>query len=150
MENTEEEKMLRDMEEQCSNLSNEIIETMCKRIIRAINKWPSDALAYADDFPSNFNFFDILSVDYQTMSWDEINPELLDSIENLVSIMYKELPIKEQFFMEYSECYTLNRSLNSQEIESAIMDKFVEMLNNHYATSKKIEYFELKKVGENA
>lgn len=79
------------------------------------------------------------------MSWNEINPELLGSIENLVSLMYKELPIKEQFFIEYSKCYTLNRSLDSEEIESAIMDKFVEMLNNHYAVSKKIENFELKK-----
>lgn len=145
MEYTEEEKMLRDLEEQCSNISNEILDTLCKRVIREIKKWPSDALAYADNFPSNFNFFDILSVDYQTMFWDEINPELLGSIENLVSLMYKELPIKEQFFIENSECYTLTRSLDSEEIESAIMDKFVEMLNNHYATSKKIENFELKK-----
>lgn len=145
MEYTEEEKMLRDLEVQCSNISNEILDTLCKRVIRELNKWPSNALAYADDFPSNFNFFDILSVDFQTMFWDEINPELLDSIENLVSLMYKELPIKEQFFIEYRECYTLNRRLDSEEIESAIMDKFVEMLNNHYSTSKKIENFKLKK-----
>lgn len=32
--------------------------------------------ASSDDFPSSFNFFDVLSIEFQSKCFDEINPHL--------------------------------------------------------------------------
>lgn len=142
---SEEAKYLRDLESEITSLSEAIITQVCKKVIREISKWPKESLAFADDFPSNFNFFDILSVDFQSMYWDEINPELQEALDNLLYKIFEELPETEQFFVLNRECYTKCNALDQESVTVLLADAFVNVLNKHYSTSKKIENSELKK-----
>lgn len=60
-------------------------ELICKRAIRRLNKQvPVSCLYGADDFPTRFNTFDVLSIQIQRLNMDEINPMIEDYIRDVL------------------------------------------------------------------
>lgn len=76
---TEDEKLIQEVQDQCEYFAKGIINSLCKRAIRKINSW--NIHIGTDDYPSSFNFFNILSIEYQSKCYDEISPCLEDAIE---------------------------------------------------------------------
>ena len=82
---TEDEKLIQEVQDQCEYFAKGIINSLCKRAIRKINSW--NIHIGTDDYPSSFNFFNILSIEYQSKCYDEISPCLEDAIEG-VCLLY--------------------------------------------------------------
>lgn len=141
---TESEQRLVDIESSCRNFAKEVIDKACKRAIRQMNKWTAALLDPMEKFPSTFRVFDILSVELQSNYYCDINPMLEDTVENLLWGEYKELPYKERFFVEYSEC-SYSDCLDDGQILKLLQDHFMELINEHWANTKKIQDFEIKK-----
>lgn len=142
---SEEENLLHEIQDQCSHFADELITLVAKRIMRIINSWPVFLLPNADDYPNTFNTFDILSCEYQSKSWEEISPFLEDAIERSITSAYDSLNQKERFFIEYSECFYNTRVLESSEINKILRSRFIELLNEHWSNSKKIQKFQEKR-----
>ncbi len=140
-----ENEQLEKIQEQCSNFADELFTLVCKRAMRTINTWMAHVLPNADEYPNTFTTFDILSVQFQSMGFDEIAPYLHDAIDGALSTAYESLSKQEKFFIEYSECYISMRTLTLEEVDKKIYDRFVDLLNDHWSNSKKIQKFEEKR-----
>ena len=138
---TEDEKLIQEVQDQCEYFAKGIINSLCKRAIRKINSW--NIHIGTDDYPSSFNFFNILSIEYQSKCYDEISPCLEDAIEGVLDNEYEKLLPQERFFVDYSQCYYDNE-FDSESIKRKIYDRFYEILNEHWE-SKKIANFEEKR-----
>ena len=84
---TEDEKLIQEVQDQCEYFAKGIINSLCKRAIRKINSW--NIHIGTDDYPSSFNFFNILSIEYQSKCYDEISPCLEDAIEGVLDNEYE-------------------------------------------------------------
>lgn len=142
---TEEENLLHEIQDQCSQFADELITLAAKRINRTINTWPVFVLPCADDYPNKFTTYDILCCEHQTKTWDEISPLLTNALDGALSKACDSLTPKERFFIEYSECYYNSRALDSDEISKLIYNRFVELLNEHWCESRKIQEFQEKR-----
>jgi hypothetical protein len=49
-------------------------------------------------------FFDVLSIELQSKSYEEINPFLRDYVEDTLDNEYNHLPPVERFVLDHSEC----------------------------------------------
>ena len=127
-----------DIQDQCEDFAKDIITRICKRAIRKMNSW--DVRIGTDDYPSSFKFFDILSVERQSKSYDEISPFLKDAVEGVLDAEYEGLTPQERFFVDNSMGY-YEREYDLTPIHMAIDKRFNELLNEHYQT-KKISNFE--------
>lgn len=127
-----------DIQDQCEYFAKDIITRICKRAIRKMNSW--DVRFGTDDYPSSFKFFDILSVERQSKSYDEISPFLKDAVEGVLDAEYEGLTPQERFFVDNSMGY-YEREYDLTPIHMAIDKRFNELLNEHYQT-KKISNFE--------
>lgn len=141
---TESEQTLVNIEDSCRDLAKDVIDKACKRAIRQMNKWDAALIDPAENYPSTFRVFDILSVELQSNYYDDINPMLEDAVENILWGEYKELPYQERFFVEHSECSTCEY-LDDGQILKLLNEHFMELINEHWANTKKIQDFELKK-----
>ena len=88
---TEDEKLIQEVQDQCEYFAKGIINSLCKRAIRKINSW--NIHIGTDDYPSSFNFFNILSIEYQSKCYDEISPCLEDAIEGVLAVSYTHLTL---------------------------------------------------------
>lgn len=131
-----------EIENDCNTLSRDIISRLCKRAIKQMNKINSYNAGSTDDYPSSFTFFDILSIELQSKSYEEINPFLSDFVHNSLDNEYDKLPPLEKFVLNHSECAE-NLQCDIEAVHSKIYSVFHEMLNKHWAT-KKIQAFEEK------
>ncbi|MBD5296170.1 MAG: hypothetical protein HDS25_07645 [Bacteroides sp.] len=141
---SDEEKVLREIQNQCKHFANALVSVVCNRAKRAINSWNSFACC-EDDYPKKFTNYDILACEHQTKFWEEINPYLGDAILDVLRYCYEDLSQKDKFFIEYSACYYQNGAISSEDIEKILMSEFVDQLNRHWSKSKKIQDFELKR-----
>lgn len=139
------EKLLQEIQDQCSYFADELITLSVKRVARIINTWPVYVIPSADDYPNRFTTFDILCCEYQSKSLDEISPLLENAIDSAFSKAYNSLSPKDKFFIEYSVCYDGIRSLDSMEIENLIRERFVKLINEHWGESRKIQIFQEKR-----
>ena len=64
-------KFISQIENDCYPLIDEIIDTVCKNVIKRINT-ESKQINLCDDLPKGFTFFDQLSVLHQSRDYDEI------------------------------------------------------------------------------
>ena len=135
------EQILEDIQDQCELFAGDIITRLCKRAIRKMNSW--DVKIGTDDYPASFKFFDILSIEYQSKTYDEISPFLEDAIDGALAYEYENLSPRDRFFVDYSRCYYDN-GYDPLSIEQLIHNRFNELLNEHWET-KKISNFELSK-----
>ena len=65
------DKFISQIENDCYPLIDEIIDTVCKNVIKRINT-ESKQINLCDDLPKEFTFFDQLSVLHQSRDYDEI------------------------------------------------------------------------------
>lgn len=136
-----------EIERDCVALSREIIDRICKRAIRRMNKEEKESpvrwASMTDDFPESFSFFDVLSVEIQYNYYDEINPHLRDYIENVLEDEYEKTSAIEQFVLDHSECAE-HFECDYEAVQRKLFDAFHDMLNAHWQT-KKIQEFELNR-----
>lgn len=142
---SEQEKVLIEIQDQCSQYAEELLTLVVKRAIRIINNLSICVIDGADDYPANFTTIDILCCEYQSKTLDEIRPLLEDTIDGALYKAYSSLSPKERFFIEYSECFYNLRTLYNHEIDNLIYNHFVEYLNLHWSESKKIQQFQNKR-----
>lgn len=127
-------------ERECDQLSRDIVTRLCKRAIKKMNKVDSYLAGSTDDYPSTFSFFDILSIELQTKSYEEINPHLRNFIEGTLEDEYNNLPPLEMFVLDHSECAE-HLECDIDAVQNKIYSTFHKMLNKHWET-KKIQRFE--------
>jgi len=130
------------IESQCFEMSKDIINRLCKRAIKKMNKLDSYLAGSTDDYPSGFNFFDVLCIELESKSFDEINPCLQEYVEGTVLDEYRNLPKAEKFFVDHCYCREAEDG-ETEEIEKMVMERFHEMRMQHLDT-KKIENYMLK------
>lgn len=135
------ERIIEDIQDQCELFARSITTRLCKRAIRKMKSW--NVKIGTDDYPASFNFFDILSIEYQSKSYDEISPLLQDAIDGALDYEYENLLPQERFFVDYSRCYYDN-GYDPLSIEQLIHSRFNELLNEHWKT-KKISNFEISR-----
>lgn len=142
---SEEENLLHEIQDQCSHIADELLTLAAKRINRTINTWPVFVIPCADDYPNKFTTYDILCCEYQSKTWAEISPLLENAIDGALSKAYESLTKQEKFFIEYSECYYNSRALDSDEICKLIYERFIQLINEHWSESRKIQDFQEKR-----
>lgn len=148
---------INDFAEWCECIvAREIIPLVCRRAIRRMNHWKEpieingsqiywsgiDSLLDGD-YPSNFNFFDILSIQIQNYYYDEINPYLREAIEGVLEYELSKLSNAERLVMEYSiigdcELYECDH----EQVINALFNEFHDQLNDHWKYTKKIQNYE--------
>ena len=102
------DKFISQIENDCYPLIDEIIDTVCKNVIKRINT-ESKQINLCDDLPKEFTFFDQLSVLHQSKDYDEIffpNGCLEDYIGNSIELEINELPRKDKIILWYSDCHS--------------------------------------------
>ena len=102
------DKFISQIENDCYPLIDEIIDTVCKNVIKRINT-ESKQINLCDDLPKGFTFFDQLSVLHQSRDYDEIffpNGCLEDYIGNSIELEINELPRKDKIILWYSDCHS--------------------------------------------
>lgn len=135
------EQIIEEIQDQCEFFARNITTRLCKRAIHKMNSWK--VKIGTDDYPASFNFFDILSIEHQSKSFDEISPLLQDAIDGALNYEYENLSPQERFFVDYSRCYYDN-GYDPLSIEQLIHNRFNELLNEHWGT-KKISNFEISR-----
>jgi hypothetical protein len=128
-------------ESECQNYAKSIILRICKNAIKVINKQEAKLAGSTDDYPTNFNFFDILSVELQDRSYDEINPYLEDFVENTLDVEYDKISGIEKLVLEYSEC-SERSECDIEKVKSNIYSQFHIMMNEHYCLRKIQNYID--------
>ncbi len=129
-----------EFERDCEELSKDIISRLCKRAIKRMNQLDSYLAGSTDDYPASFSFFDILSIELQSKSYDEINPHLQSFVESTLDDEYDMLPPLESFVLDHSECAE-HAECDFEAVKRKIYCVFNDMLNKHWET-KKIQDFE--------
>ena len=102
------DKLISQIENDCYPLIDEIIDTVCKNVIKRINT-ESKQINLCDDLPQDFTFFDQLSVLHQSRDYDEIffpNGVLEKYIENSIELELNRLSIKDKIILWYSNCHS--------------------------------------------
>lgn len=136
------EDFINGIERDCEEMSRKILEQLCKRAIKKMNKLESYLAGSTDDYPSGFTFFDILSLELETRTYDEINPYLQDYVEDTLFQEYEDLPRMERFIIDHSESWAMIDS-DYDAIKKKIYESFNNLRMQHLSL-KKIENYQLK------
>ncbi len=136
------EDFISGIERECEEMSRKILEQLCKRAIKNMNKLKSYLAGSTDDYPPGFTFFDILSIEMETRTYDEINPHLQDYVEEILFQEYEDLPRMERFILDHSECWAMI-DCDDEPIKKKIFDAFNRIRIEHLFL-KKIENYQLK------
>lgn len=127
------------VEDRCHSMAESIITRLCKRAIREMNQLEATMAGSTDDYPKDFKFIDILSIELQDKVEEEINPFLEDYIWNTLDAERNRLSPEESFILEQAYLdYQYN--VDDAEVTSQIRSRFHELLNEHYEL-KKIQKF---------
>lgn len=124
----------------CEELSQNIISEMCQQVMKKMDEAEGirSLLWCADDYPDYFTFSDILSMQHQSMDYEEICPLLPDFIEQSLESAYYDLPICEQTILSFA----YNDDGYTQDLEKDVSDAFVRAENERYETDKIQEYLD--------
>ena len=102
------DKFISQIENDCYPLIDEIIDTVCKNVIKRINI-ESKQINLCDDLSQEFTFFDQLSVLHQSRGYDEIffpNGVLEEYIDNSIEFELNRLSRKDKIILWYSDCHS--------------------------------------------
>lgn len=136
------EDFINGIERDCEEMSRKILEQLCKRAIKKMNKLESYLAGSKDDYPPGFTFFDILSLELETRTYDEINPYLQEYVEDTLFQEYEDLPRMERFVLDHSESWAMIDS-DDEPVKKKIFDAFNRIRIEHLSL-KKIENYQLK------
>lgn len=134
------EKALREIINECDEMSKDIIRGICQRAIRTFNKQEREWMLsiFVDDYPANFTFFDKLSIELQTKTYDEISPYLEDYVYITLEDEYNNLSRKDRFIVDHSDYF----DSNSSEVMKKIYSEFNKLYNDHISLKKIENYLE--------
>ena len=160
---TEEDELIDFIEclgDRCSQIADEIKNRICRKAIRVINNWKGNMTIAGHtvhwrgkdclrdgDYPNNFNFFDILSIQIQDYIYEEINPYLEESIEAVLANELSKVTPSERVVLEYSLLHEVDDYedvYDESKLIGVLFSRFHEMLNEHWSTSKKIGEWSLR------
>ena len=138
------EVLIKNIERECNTLSKEIIDKVCRRAMRKMNS--NLGILINDDYPNTFRFIDYLACEIQSKTYDEIffAGKLLENyIEDTLDNEYENLPVIEKTVLSYAD-FTQQASdgYDWYNPNPQIYSRFQELLNEHWANSKKIQHFE--------
>lgn len=136
------ENFIKGISLECENMSDGILDRLCKRVIKNLNQLDPTMASSTDDYPRDFKFFDRLCVELETKSYEDISPFMQETIEEYLMSEYKDLPKMEKFVLDHSECWDLMDSDDSN-IREKIFSAFADARSKHLKL-KKIENFMLK------
>ena len=86
-----EKEYITQLENRCHNMAQRIITRLCKRAMREMNLLEATMAGSTDDYPKDFKFIDILSIELQDRTEEEINPFLEDYIRTQIRSRFCEL-----------------------------------------------------------
>lgn len=134
---------LQEIEDTCREIAKDVINKVCNRASRSVNKLTAALVDPYEKYPSTFRVFDILSVEFQTKGLNDMGLYIANGVEKILWQEYEKLPYEDKFFVIHSEC-TIDY-LDDSQIYKLIYDRFCELLNEHWVNTKKIQNFEDKK-----
>ena len=134
-----ESEYITQLENKCHSMAENIITRLCKRAMRGMNQLEATLVSSTDDYPKNFKFIDVLSIELQDRIEEEINPVLEDYIWTALEDEQNNLSSEERFVLEQAYL-DYNYDVDYSEITSQIRSRFHELLNEHYEL-KKIQNF---------
>ena len=134
-----ENEYITQLEDRCHSMANSIITRLCKKAMRGMNQLEATLAGSTDDYPSNFKFIDILSIELQDRIEEEINPFLENYIWTALEEEQNNLSAEESFILEQAHL-DYNYEVDYAEITRQIRHRFYELLNEHYEL-KKIQNF---------
>ncbi len=137
----EDREIIEKIEKECDKLSKTIIANAIKRIFRDLNKLEASMLS--ENYPENFGFVDVLSIESQTKSYEEIEPNLQDTIRNYVDSVYGNMPACERMILDLTNVYEYANQ-ECTDVLDKLWSAFGGALNDHYENSKKIQMFVAK------
>ena len=141
------EELINDIERDCTSLSNEIIDKVCRRAIHEINV-KTKLFPLVDGYPKSFTFFDILSCEVQSKTYDEIvfSGRLVeDFIDSELDAQYDKLSEIEKTILAYMDFTPdFGNDYEYCDPHKYFYSRFHELLNEHWANSKKIEHYNEK------
>ena len=138
----EEIDLIYQFEGDCKKLSEDIISRLCKRAIATLKTVDSDLIDRYHSFPKNFNFWDILSIEIQSRTYEEIALGLEEGIDEVLEMEFNNLPAIERTILEYSECAE-GLECNLVAVFSNIRSELFGMCDKHYYTAE-IQNFIIK------
>ncbi len=134
------ENFISGVEEDFSDLADDIIDKVCKRAIKRMNKDMDNLHLVTDDFPNNFTFFDRLSVLYDSRTYDEMGyPDgmLERYITETLDGEIDSLPRIEKLILYYSNCYqSYVENDDSNDASYRAENRFKELLDEHTSLVK--------------
>lgn len=138
------EVLINNIEQECNTLSKEIIDKVCRRAMRKMNS--NLGIFINDDYPNTFRFIDYLACEIQSKTYDEIffaGKPLENYIEDTLDNEYENLSLIEKTVLSYAD-FTQQDSdgYDWYNPHPQIYSRFHELLNEHWANSKKIQHFE--------
>ena len=138
------EELIDSIERDCTDLSKDIIDKVCHLAMRVMNS--KLGFIIADDYPNTFRFIDYLSCEIQSKTYDEIffpGRLLEDYIEETLDNEYEKLNAIEKTILWYSDFTPqIGDGYDWCHPMPKIRSRFHELLNEHWANSKKIQHFE--------
>lgn len=137
------EELIDNIQRDCTCLSKEIIDKICHRAMREMNS--QLGFLIADDYPNSFRFIDYLSCEIQSKTYDEIffpGRLLEDYIDETLDKEYENLNAVEKTVLSYSD-FEQQSSVGYDWCDPMplIRSRFHELLNEHWANTKKIQHF---------
>ena len=138
------EELINSIERDCANLSKDIIDKVCHRAMRVMNS--NLGFIIADDYPNTFRFIDYLSCEIQSKTYEEIffpGRLLEDYIVETLDKEYDKLCAVEKTVLSYAN-FEQQSSVSYEWCDPMplIRSRFYELLNEHWANTKKIQHFE--------
>lgn len=138
------------IEKDCSSFVDELLNKVCKRAIRRMNKETKQGnfgrVSLSDDLPISFSFFDQLTILHQSKDYDEIffPPGMLSNfIDDVLDDELNKLTAIEKTILWYSDCHgDFGSSYEICDIRPKLYERFVEIQNEHYECRKIQNYIE--------
>ena len=118
-----ENEYITQLENRCHSMAEHIITRLCKRAMREMNQLEATLIGSTDNYPPKFKFIDILSIELQDRTEDEINPFMKDYIWTALEDEQNNLSSEERFVLEQAYL-DYNYEVNYSEITSQIRSRF--------------------------
>ena len=121
------DNLIDEIEKDCQQLSEDIIDKICKRVWKRANKLYSDEDCFMDEITIKYAF--------RGYSMNEINPHLEDYFMSEIENECDKLSETEKHILAYSAC-SIGLSVNMDEIYRRIYNYFLGMIDEYSHTKK--------------
>lgn len=118
-------------------IAEDIIRQLCKKAIDSMNSdyEKSGLSVFPEDYTDDFSFFDKLSIEMETKSYDEIHPGLEDYVKGHLDAEYallspNERSIVEQSNMDWYPWVKVVEIFGKMRWENLETDKIQEFIEN--------------------